>query len=46
MEQMAAQFDASQYGFFGRSAPGGEDAAALLSELEGAGGGPAADRAR
>jgi hypothetical protein len=43
---MAAQFDASQYGFFGGSAPGGDDAAALLSELEGAGGGPAADRAR
>jgi hypothetical protein len=43
---MAAQFDASQYGFFGGSAPGGDDATALLSELEGASGGPAADRAR
>ena len=32
---MAAQFDASQYGFFG-GAPAGDEGGLLLSELEGA----------
>lgn len=37
VEQMAAQFDASQYGFFG-GAPVAEEGDVLLSELEGEGG--------
>jgi hypothetical protein len=39
MEQMAAQFDATQYGFFGGAAPVEGKGLAALEELEGMGSG-------